>query len=50
MVPRLLPDYHSFRGSYGGYAFPLRDNRAGHGPFNIARNLLVVWPPTMAPR
>jgi hypothetical protein len=37
----LVPDYHAFRGSYGGYAFPLRDNRAGHGPFNIARNLLV---------
>ena len=35
------PDRHAFRGSYGGYAFPLHDNRAGHGPFNIARNLLV---------
>jgi predicted helicase len=23
----LLPDYHSFRGSYGGYAFPLYDRR-----------------------
>ena len=36
-----IPDNNSFRGSYGGYAFPLRDNRAGHGPFNISRNLLV---------
>jgi hypothetical protein len=24
----LLPDYHAFRGSYGGYAFPLYDRRA----------------------
>ena len=31
----LPPDYHAFRGSYGGYAFPLRDNRPGHGPFNV---------------
>ena len=23
----LLPDYHAFRGSYGGYAFPLYDRR-----------------------
>jgi Type ISP C-terminal specificity domain/N-6 DNA Methylase len=37
----LLPDYHAFRGSYGGYAFPLRDNRAGHGPFNLSPALLA---------
>lgn len=37
----LLPDYHAFRGSYGGYAFPLRDNRAGHGPFNVSPALLA---------
>jgi hypothetical protein len=37
----LLPDYHAFRGSYGGYAFPLRDNRAGHGPFNVSPRLLA---------
>jgi Type ISP C-terminal specificity domain/N-6 DNA Methylase len=37
----LLPDYHAFRGSYGGYAFPLRDNRAGHGPFNLSPALLT---------
>ena len=36
----LLPDYHAFRGSYGGYAFPLRDNRPGHGPFNVSPALL----------
>jgi hypothetical protein len=35
----LLPDYHAFSGR-GGYAFPLRDNRPGHGPFNISRALL----------
>lgn len=37
----LLPDYHSFRGSYGGYAFPVRDNRPGHGPFNLSPALLA---------
>jgi predicted helicase len=36
-----LPDNNSFRGSYGGYAFPLRDNRAGRGPFNISLHLLA---------
>ena len=35
----LLPDYHAFSGR-GGYAFPLRDNRAGHGPFNVSAGLL----------
>ena len=35
-----LPDRHAFRGSYGGYAFPLRDHRPGYGPFNIAPALL----------
>ena len=35
------PDRHAFRGSYGGYAFPFRDNRPGHGPFNIAPALLT---------
>ncbi len=37
----LLPDYHAFRGCYGGYAFPLRDNRPGHGPYNISPALLA---------
>ena len=36
----LFPDYHAFRGSYGGYAFPLRDHRPGHGPFNVSASLL----------
>jgi hypothetical protein len=36
----LLPDYHSFRGSYGGYAFPLYDRRAGHGPYNLKPDLV----------
>lgn len=35
----LLPDYHAFSGR-GGSAFPLRDNRAGHGPFNLSTSLL----------
>lgn len=36
----LLPDYHAFRGCYAGYAFPLRDNQPGHGPFNVSLALL----------
>jgi predicted helicase len=32
---KLLPDYHSFSGR-GGYAFPLYDHRAGHGPLNLS--------------
>ncbi|NUR46175.1 MAG: N-6 DNA methylase [Sphingomonas sp.] len=35
----LLPDYHSFSGR-GGYAFPLYDRRAGHGPVNVSPRLL----------
>lgn len=35
-----MPDYHSFRGSYGGYAFPLHDHRPGHGPTNIPAELI----------
>lgn len=30
-----MPDYHSFRGSYGGYAFPLYDHRPGYDPVNL---------------
>ncbi len=37
----LLPDYHAFRGSYGGYAFPFYDRRAGHGPFNLRLELVA---------
>jgi len=36
----LLPDYHAFSGR-GGYAFPLRDHRPGHGPFNLSPALLT---------
>lgn len=38
----MLPDRHAFRGSYGGYAFPLHDHRPGHGPFNISPDLLTA--------
>ena len=36
----LLPDYHAFRGSYGGYAFPLYDRRAGGAAFNLSAPLV----------
>jgi type ISP restriction-modification system protein/N-6 DNA methylase len=32
----LLPDYHAFRGSYGGYAFPLHDRRPDVDAANIS--------------
>lgn len=35
-----LPDRHAFRGSYGGYAFPLYDRRPGHGPHNLNADLI----------
>lgn len=35
----LLPDRHAFRGSYGGYAFPLFDRRPNQG-FNLSASLL----------
>lgn len=35
----LYPDRHSFRGSYGGYAFPLYDHRPGHAPINLKSEL-----------
>lgn len=37
----LLPDYHAFRGSYGGYAFPLYDRRPGNNPINLNPALLA---------
>lgn len=37
----LLPDYHAFRGSYGGYAFPLRDRRPNVAAPNISPTLLA---------
>jgi hypothetical protein len=36
----LLPDYHGFRGSYGGYAFPLWDRRHGPAAHNLNPTLL----------
>jgi hypothetical protein len=36
----LLPDYHAFRGSYGGYAFPLFDRRPGVNAGNIPAALI----------
>ena len=49
----LLPDYHSFRGSYGGYAFPLWDRRHGPDAHNLNLSLLAGlaaaygWPVTL---
>jgi hypothetical protein len=37
----LLPDYHAFRGSYGGYAFPLHDRRPASAGPNLSRALLA---------
>ncbi|MGH6924966.1 MAG: type ISP restriction/modification enzyme, partial [Propylenella sp.] len=36
----LLPDYHAFRGSYGGYAFPLYDRRPDVAAFNVSSALI----------
>ena len=36
----LLPDYHGFRGSYGGYAFPLHDRRPEVAGTNVAQPLI----------
>lgn len=36
----LLPDYHAFRGSYGGYAFPLHDRRPRVSASNIVPSLV----------
>lgn len=35
------PDRHAFRGSYGGYAFPLFDRRLGGDQLNISGRLLA---------
>ena len=35
-----LPDYHAFRGSYGGYAFPLHDRRPTIDATNVSTVLL----------
>lgn len=36
----LLPDYHAFRGSYGGYAFPLHDRRPNINAPNVSATLI----------
>ena len=36
----LLPDYHSFRGSYGGYALPLHDQRPEVASSNVSHELI----------
>jgi hypothetical protein len=36
-----LPDYHAFRGSYGGYAFPLHDRRPDVNAPNVAPALVA---------
>ncbi|MGV3511264.1 MAG: type ISP restriction/modification enzyme [Novosphingobium sp.] len=38
----LLPDYHSIRGSNGGYAFPLYDRRKGPSEHNLNPALLTA--------
>jgi hypothetical protein len=35
-----IPDRHAFRGSYGGYAFPLHDRRAGPEASNVSAQLI----------
>ena len=40
-VHGLLPDYHAFRGSYGGFAFPLWDRRHGPTAHNLSPSLLA---------
>lgn len=40
-VHGLLPDRHAFRGSYGGYAFPLWDRRRGPAAHNLNADLLA---------
>lgn len=37
-----LPDYHAFRGSYGGYAFPLYDRRKGPDAHNFIPAILAA--------
>jgi predicted helicase len=36
----LLPDYHAFRGSYGGYVFPLYDRRPRINGSNLSTALI----------
>jgi hypothetical protein len=49
----LLPDYHAFRGSYGGFAFPLYDRRPNVAGPNISpmlvANLSVAYGEAVSP-
>jgi len=49
----LLPDYHAFRGSYGGYAFPLHDRRPEVAGSNVSQTLVdglaAAYGATVAP-
>jgi predicted helicase len=49
----LLPDYHAFRGSYGGYAFPLHNRRPNINASNVSaavvENLSVAYGEPVAP-
>ena len=38
----LLPDYHAFRGNYGGYAFPLYDRRPVKASSNVRGELVAA--------
>jgi hypothetical protein len=52
-VHGLLPDYHAFRGGYGGYAFPLWDRRRGEDAHNLdpalLRGLIGAYGPAATP-
>ena len=45
-----FPDRHAFRGSYGGYAFPLYDRRPGHGPYNLKPALVTALAAAYGPQ
>lgn len=40
VVHKFRPDHHAFRGSYGGYAFPLFDRRPGGHGYNLDLRLV----------
>jgi hypothetical protein len=37
-----MPDYHAFRGSYGGYAYPLYDHHVGPSSSNLRTALVAA--------
>ena len=42
VVHKFRPDHHAFRGSYGGYAFPLFDRRPGGHGYNLDLKLVQL--------